>query len=125
MPYPKLNPIRIATFVDTDHAHDIETRHSFTGVFMFLNKNSIHWYSRRQNTVQTSTYRSELPSMRISTELTMAMHYNIGMLGVPIDGTTQTIIDNDNVMNSFSITYTLVPAQDVHFFYTHSHLSVQ
>ena len=52
---------------------------------MLLNKTPIQWYSKSHNTVETSTYGSELVAMRIATELTMAMCYKIRMLGVPID----------------------------------------
>ena len=104
MPDLKVKPIIITTFVDADHAHDLETRRFVTGVLMFLNKTPIHWCIMRQNTVETSNYVSELVEMRIAMEFTMAMHYELRMIGAPIDGQTQILGDNDSVVTSFSIT---------------------
>ena len=67
---PKGKPGRTTTFVEADHEHDLEIRRSVTGVRMFFNKTPIQWYSRLQNTVQTSTYRSDLVAIRITMELT-------------------------------------------------------
>ena len=39
MPKPKGKPVRITTFVDSDHAYDIETRSYVTVVFLLLKKN--------------------------------------------------------------------------------------
>ena len=71
--YPKVKPVIITTCVDAYHAHDLENRRSVTEVLMFPNKNLIQYYNRRQNTMETSTYSSELLEMIISTESTMEM----------------------------------------------------
>ena len=44
---PNGKPVRINTFVDADHAHDIDIRRSVTGVLILLNKNPTQWYSKR------------------------------------------------------------------------------
>ena len=41
MPDPKGKPVRITTFIDADHVHDIETIQSVTGLTVFLNKTPI------------------------------------------------------------------------------------
>ena len=63
----------ITNFVDADHSHDIETRHSVTVVHMFVNKNPTQWYIRWYNIVVTSTYGLELVAMRVAMRLIMTM----------------------------------------------------
>jgi hypothetical protein len=70
-PKPKGRPAQITCFVDADHGGDNVTRRSRTGVLIMLNKAPIMWYSKRQNTVETSTYGSELDAMRQVVEHTI------------------------------------------------------
>jgi hypothetical protein len=56
---PKGKPIRMTCFKDADHAHDVITRRSVTGILLFANNMPIEWISKRQKTVETSTYGSE------------------------------------------------------------------
>jgi hypothetical protein len=55
--------------VDADHAHDLVTRRSITGILIILNNTPVRWISKRQKTVETSTYGSELVASRIAKEL--------------------------------------------------------
>ena len=95
---PKGKPVLITGYVDADHAHDLVTRRSVTGALLFLNNTPIKWYSKRQNTVETSTYGSEMVAARIATELIMEMRYKLRMLGVPILGSTALYGDNQSVV---------------------------
>ena len=70
---------------------------------IFLNKTPVQWYSKRQATVESSTYGSELVAARIATELTMAMRYRLRMLGVPIDGPADLLGDNKSVITNCTI----------------------
>jgi hypothetical protein len=45
-------------FVDADHASNCVTRRSQTGILTFLNRTPIEWYSKRQNTIESSTFGS-------------------------------------------------------------------
>ena len=65
MPTPKGKTVQITTYVDADHAHDQVTRRSVTGILLFVNNTPTKWYSKRQNTVETSTYGAELVALRI------------------------------------------------------------
>ena len=98
MPEPKGNSVKIIIYFDADHAHDLETRRSVTGIFVLFNNTPIRWYSKRQNTVETSTYGSELVAARIAVEIAMEMRYKLRMLGVPIDGPTTMFGDNKSVI---------------------------
>jgi hypothetical protein len=68
-PTPRGHPVQVNCFVDADHAGNRVTRCSQTGVLIFLNRAPILWYSKAQNTVETSTFGSEFTAMRIAVEL--------------------------------------------------------
>jgi hypothetical protein len=69
-PVPLRSKARISIFVDADHAHDMVTRRSVTGIILFVNKTPVKWISKRQKTVKTSTlYGSELVAARIATDV--------------------------------------------------------
>jgi hypothetical protein len=100
---PKGKAIRLTCFKDADHAHDVVTRRSVTGVLLFANNMPIEWISKRQKTVETSTYGSELVASRIATDLIVEYRYKFWMLGVPIDGHALMLGDNASVIASTTI----------------------
>lgn len=89
---------RTTCYVDADHAHDTVPRRSVTGIIIMVNKTPIKWISKRQKTVETSTYGSELVASRVAVENVMAMRYYLRMLGVPIEGPTLMLGDNMSVV---------------------------
>ena len=60
MPAPRGQVVSAHCFVDLDHAANTVTRHSQTGLLHFVNREPVTWFSKRQNTVETSTFGSEL-----------------------------------------------------------------
>ncbi len=90
-------------FVDANHAGNVVTRRSHTGILMFIQNSPILWLSRRQNTVETSTFGSEFVAMRTARDLIIAMRYKLRTFGVPIDGPAQVYCDNQGVVKSTSI----------------------
>jgi hypothetical protein len=67
---PEKGPrVRVTAYVDADHAHDLATRRSITEILVMMNITPIIWISKRQKTVETSTYGSELAASRIFTYL--------------------------------------------------------
>jgi hypothetical protein len=58
MPEPRGKPVMMTCFVDADHAGCQVTRRSHTGVILYINRAPIIWYSKRQNTVESSTFGS-------------------------------------------------------------------
>ena len=95
---PKGKKARLTVFVDADHAHDQVTRRSVTGIVVMLNNTPIRWVSKRQKTVESSTYGSELVAARIATELILELRYTLRMLGVPLDGPALMLGDNMSVV---------------------------
>jgi hypothetical protein len=83
---PEKGPrIRMTVYVDADHAHDLFTRRSITGILVRLNNSPIRWVSKHQKTVETSTYGSELAASRVATELILEIRYMLWSLGVALD----------------------------------------
>ena len=102
MPEPKGNPVKVSCFVDADHAGNVLTRRSHTGILIFLNNAPISWYSKRQNTVESSTFASELIALRIAVEQIEALRYKLRMFGIPIDGPADVFCDNQSVVRASS-----------------------
>ena len=59
MPEPRGNPVMISMFTDAAFAGDLVTRRSQSGILVFINRAPTTWYSKIQNTVEASTFRSE------------------------------------------------------------------
>jgi hypothetical protein len=51
--------MQMTVFLDADHIDDVVKRRSRTGVLVYLNQSPILWYSKKQNSVETSTFGSE------------------------------------------------------------------
>jgi hypothetical protein len=95
MPEPRGNSVTTHCFVDANHANDKETRRSQTGTLLFVNKAPIIWYSKRQNSVEASTFGSEFTAMKNAIELIESLRYKLRMFGMPIEGPTNVFCDND------------------------------
>ena len=103
MPEPLGKPVHIYTFVDANHAGNVVTRRSHTGILLFVQNSPIQWLSRRQNTVETSTFGSEFVALRTARDMIIAMRYKLRMFGVPLDGPAQVFCDNQGVVKNTSL----------------------
>ena len=95
--------MEITSFFDADHAHDQETRRSVTGIILFLMSTPVKWYSKRQNTVESSTFGSEIVAGRITTDIVVEMRYKLRMLGVKVKKCSVVFGDNKSVILSTSL----------------------
>ena len=98
MPEPLGEPVDINTFVDADHAGNKVTRRSHTGIIIYCNMAPVLWFSKKQNTVETSTFGSEFIALKIATELIEGLRYKLRMFGVPISGPARVFCDNESVV---------------------------
>ena len=87
--------VSIYMFVDADLVVDKSTRIIQTGVFIFINKYAIHWYSKIHATVKASTFGEEFCSMTTDVEMVESLCYKLRMFGVQIDGSTNVFCDNE------------------------------
>jgi hypothetical protein len=77
LPEPLKKMVKITAFCDASHADCLVIRRSTTGILIFVNSTPIRWYSKRQNTVESSTYLSEFVAMRIATEMLLALRTHL------------------------------------------------
>ena len=99
-PAPRGKPVQMTCFVDADHAGNKVTRRSHTGFVIFLNNAPIIWYSKRQNTVESSTFGSEFNAMRVALEHVESLRYKLRMFGIPIAGPCDMLCDNNAVVQN-------------------------
>jgi hypothetical protein len=58
----------------------------------------VKYYCKRQNTVETSSYGSELVAMRIALEAILEVRYKLRMMGISIEPTSTILCDNQAVI---------------------------
>ena len=68
LPMPKHKSLPLSTCYDADLAHDRVTRRSIGGVVSMVGKSIVVHKSKRQTSVETSTYRAELNVGRVGIE---------------------------------------------------------
>ena len=100
MPEPLGMSVQINAFVDADLAGDSTTRRSQTGILIYVNMAPIVWVSKRQSTVESSTFGSEFVAMRTLVETLIGLRYKLRMFGIPIDGPCNVFCDNEPVTNA-------------------------
>ena len=102
-PIPLGRPVEINAWIDADHAGDRLTRRSHTGILIFVQGAPIFWFSKRQATIESSTFGSEIVAMRSCLEFIKDVRYKLRMMGVPLDGPAVVWCDNKSVANGASV----------------------
>jgi hypothetical protein len=88
--------------VDSDHAGDVVNRRSRTGFLIYVNRSPIFFYSKKQGSIETSSFGSELSAMKTAVELTEGLRYKLRMMGVPVDEATCVLADIMSVVHNCS-----------------------
>ena len=101
-PIPLGTPIQVNCFVESDQAGDRLTRRSQSGILLFCNSAPIYWYSQKQNMFEASTYGAELVALSLEAELVASLCYKLRMFGIPVDGTSNILCDNESVYRNVS-----------------------
>ena len=101
MPTPRGKHVEVTCFVDADHASNRVTRRSHTGFILLVNMAPVLWYSKRQNTVESSSFGSEFIAMRIAVDHIEALRYKLRMFGIPLScdktaGAVPAMVYSDN-----------------------------
>lgn len=102
-PAPRGMPVQINAFIDASHARNKVTRRSHTGILIYLNTAPIVWHSKAQKTVETSTFGAEFIALKTGVELIKALRYKLNMMGVPIEGSANVLVDNNSVVQNSTI----------------------
>ena len=88
----------MTAYVDADHAGDKLTRRSRTGYVIFLNMAPIYWHSKKQTSVETSSFGSEFVALKQCTEYLRGLRYKLRMMGIPVQDPTYVYGDNKSVL---------------------------
>ena len=97
MPEARGHHMSTSIFVDASLANNKLNMGRQTGIWIFCNKAPIHWYSKAQSLVESSTFGSDFRSKRSTPTTCEALRYKLRMFGVPIDGPTNVFCDNEAV----------------------------
>ena len=102
-PEPRGFGFKMRAYVDSDHAGHTITRRSRTGFIIYLNNAPIYWTSKRQTSIQTSTFASEFIAMKECCEYIRGLRYKLQMMGIPCDFPAYIYGDNKSVLVNSSI----------------------
>ena len=102
-PEPRGNPVEMTAFVDSDHAGDTVTRRSRTGIFIYIQSSPIVWFSKKQTSIETSSFGSEFSAMKTAVEMVEGLRYKLRMMGVPIEGACRVKADNMSMVKNSSV----------------------
>jgi hypothetical protein len=97
-PEPRGYGFKIKAYVDSDHAGDSVTRRSRTGFIVYMNSAPIYWTSKKQGSINTSTFASEYCAMKSCCEYVRGLRYKLRMMGIPCDFPAYIFGDNQSVL---------------------------
>ena len=102
MPTPRGRDVVTTAFVDASHASNKMTRRSHTGFVVFINRAPILWYSKRQQTVETSTFSAEFIALKACLEAIEHLRFKLRCFGVPMPQgePTHVFCDNESVVKN-------------------------
>ena len=103
MPQPRGMGFVMHAKVDADHASDTVTRRSRTGFLVFLNSAPIYWMSKKQTSVESSSFGSEFIAMKQCCEYIRGLRYKLRMKGIPVVGHAYVFGDNQSVLANTTI----------------------
>jgi len=93
----------MSAYVDSDHAGDVITRRSRTGYLVYLNSSPVYWLSKKQQSIETSSFGAEFTAMKQCTEYIRGLRYKLRMMGIPCSGPAYIYGDNKSVLVNSSM----------------------
>jgi hypothetical protein len=109
MPRPRGLGFSMRAFVDAEHATDTMTRRPPTGFLVYLNNAPIYWLSKKQTSVETSSFGSEFTAMKQCTEYIRGLRYKLRMMGIPCGKPAYVYGDNQYVLYNTTIPESTLP----------------
>ena len=103
MPEPRGHGFIMRAKVDADHASDTVSRRSRTGLLIYLNCALVYWWSKKQTSVESSSFGSEFVAMKQCCEYIRGLRYKLRMMGIPVEGPTYIYGDNQSVLANTTI----------------------
>ena len=103
IPTPKGKPVKLVTYADSNLMHNILDGKAVTGILHFVNKTPFDWYSKKQATPEVATFSTEELAARTAIEQSRANRLTFMYLGVPIEGPSILLGDNESVVKGATI----------------------
>ena len=102
VPKPRGKPVTLTAYVDASHAANRKNRRSHSGFIVFMNRSPVMWYSKRQQTVETSSFSAEYIAMKVCVETIQQLRFKLRMFGIPMidDEPSYVLCDNESVVNN-------------------------
>ena len=98
MPRPLGSEMIIRAFVDADFAGNQISRRSRTGFIVMMNMAPVYWLSRKQTSVETSSFGSEFCALKQCCEYLRGLRYKLRMMGIPVENPCFVYGDNQSVL---------------------------
>ena len=102
-PPPRGKEFLVRAKVDADHAGDTQTRRSRTGFIVYMQCAPIYWFSKKQNSVESSTFGSEFCAMKQCCEHLRGLRHKLRMMGIPVEMPALIFGDNQSVLCNTSL----------------------
>ena len=103
MPEPRGHGFIMRAKVDADHASDTVSRRSRTGLLIYLNCALVYWWSKKQTSVESSSFGYEFVAMKQCCEYIRGLRYKLRMMGIPVEGPMYIYGDNQSVLANTTI----------------------
>ena len=103
MPEPRGLGFVTRAKVDTDHASDTMTSHSRMGFLVYLSCAPIYWWSKKKNSVESSSFGSEFIAMKQCCEYVRGLRYKLRMMGISYEDPMFMYGDNQSVLANTTI----------------------
>ena len=84
--------------VDADHASDTASRRSRPGMLVWLNGALVQWWSKKQNSLESSSFGSDFIAMKQCCQYLRGLRYKLRMIGSPVEGPAYIFGDNQSVL---------------------------
>ena len=106
MPDPRGQGLIISEHVNIDHAGETVTRRSINGFFIYCNNALVYWMSKKQGSIETSSFGSEFLAMKYCMEYIQGIKFKLHIMGIQCDcpifiyGYNQSILANKTMPHS-------------------------
>ena len=102
-PRPRGQGFTAKTKVDADHGADTVTRRSRTGFLVYTNSALVYWFSKKQSSVETSSFGSEFTAIKQCCEYIKGLKYKLQMMCIACDAPAYIEADNQSVLYNTTI----------------------
>jgi Reverse transcriptase (RNA-dependent DNA polymerase) len=103
MPEPRGQGFVICAKVDADHTGDCVSQRSRTGFLVWINSAMVFWMSKKQTSVETSSFGSEFIAMKQCCKYIRGLWYKLRMMGIPCESPAFVYGDNQSVLANTTI----------------------